>query len=118
MVYLGIDPSSRAYLLGSLFDLHTSVAVEVTFFEAIFPFRKFKASDSPASLLWGSESTLNAGDPRHGMFAEQPDGMTKFLDRSALKSLGAIPTPSQGHIDIATFVEPAPTPTSVSGDFP
>ena len=58
-VYLGIDAASRSYILGSLYDLHTSVAVEVTFLENVFPFRKFKASDSPASLLWGTDSTLN-----------------------------------------------------------
>ena len=53
MVYLGIDQASRSYLLGSIHDLHTSVAVEVTFFENVFPFRNHKAEESPASLLWG-----------------------------------------------------------------
>ena len=38
-VYLGIDPKSRAYLLGSLFDLKLTVSVEATFLEHVFPFR-------------------------------------------------------------------------------
>lgn len=91
MVYLGVDPASRSYLLGSLYDLSTSVAVEVTFLENVFPFRKFKASDSPASLLWGTDSTLQQGDPRLGMFATDTDSVVPILDRHALKSLGALP---------------------------
>ena len=90
-VYLGIDPASRSYLLGSLYDLQTFAAVEVTFLENVFPFRKFKASDSPASLLWGTDSTLQLGDPRLGMFGTSSDETTRALDRSTLKSIGAIP---------------------------
>jgi hypothetical protein len=108
MVYLGIDPGSHSYLLGSLYDLFTSVAVEVTFFENIFPFRKFKATDSPASLLWGTESTLTAGDPRLGMFAPQPDETFKHLDRSALKTIGAIPEAVPAISDFSTFADPLP----------
>lgn len=37
MVFLGIDAQSKAYLLGSLKDLSTSVSVEVTFVEDKFP---------------------------------------------------------------------------------
>jgi len=73
MAYLGVDPASRTYLLGTLYELHTSVGVEVTFFEDVFPFRKFKAADSPASLLWGSEAQLLPGDPRLGMFETNLD---------------------------------------------
>ena len=67
-VYLGIDPKSRSYLLGSLFDLKLSVTVEATFLEHVFPFRQHKSEDSPASLLWGTESFKLEGDPRLGMF--------------------------------------------------
>jgi Integrase core domain/Zinc finger C-x8-C-x5-C-x3-H type (and similar) len=56
MVYLGIDPQSRAYLLGTLYELSTSVGVEVTFFEDVFPFRKHRGEESPASLLWGADT--------------------------------------------------------------
>lgn len=92
MVYLGIDSASRSFLLGSLFDLHTSVAVEVTFMENVFPFRKHKAEDSPASLMWDSETSLTQGDPRLGMFDGNSDPTFKHLDKDALKSLGILPT--------------------------
>lgn len=92
-VYLGVDPNCRAYLLGSLFDLQTSTSVEVTFVENVFPFRKMKHRESPASLLWGTENNLEEGDPRLGMFSSQdPSGLTKILDRQALKSLGVLPS--------------------------
>ena len=39
VVYLGIDPKSRSYRLGSLYALHLSVSVDVTFLENVFPFR-------------------------------------------------------------------------------
>ena len=65
-VYLG--PKSRAYLLGSLFDLKLTVTVEATFLEHVFPFRKHKSEESPANLLWGMESLKLEGDPRLGMF--------------------------------------------------
>ena len=39
-VYLGIDPVSHTYLLGSLYDLTISISVHVTFMENAFPFRK------------------------------------------------------------------------------
>ena len=88
-VYLGIDSKSRSYLLGSLFDLHLSVSVEVTFLENVFPFRRLQTQDSPASLLWGAERSTAEGDPRLGMFdAYDGSGVTKFLDRQALKSIG------------------------------
>ena len=41
-VYLGIDPKTRAYLLGSLYDLKLSATVEATFLEHVFPFRKIQ----------------------------------------------------------------------------
>jgi len=50
MVYLGIDGPSRAYLLGSLYDLVTSVSVEVTFVEDSFPFHKFDNKEKYAPL--------------------------------------------------------------------
>lgn len=39
MVYLGLDSASRAFLLGTLYDLTTTVSAEVTFVENVFPFR-------------------------------------------------------------------------------
>ena len=86
-VYLGVDPKSLAYLLGLLYELHIQVAVDVTFFENVFPFRKFKARDSPASLLWNTETSLQEGDPRLGMFADDYDETAKLLDRN-----GALPS--------------------------
>src|SRR4029079_11783743 len=66
--------------------------VEVTFVENVFPFRKIKHTDSPASLLWGTENNLSEGDARLGMF-QTPDtsGTLKVLDRQALKTIGALP---------------------------
>jgi hypothetical protein len=91
-VYLGLDPKSRTFLLGSLYDLVVSTWVEVTFVENVFPFRKIKHTDSPASLLWGTENNLSEGDARLGMF-QTPDtsGTLKVLDRQALKTIGALP---------------------------
>jgi hypothetical protein len=80
-VYLGMDASTRAYLLGSLFDLATSVSVEVTFFEHVFPFRRVKQEGSGASLLWNPDSIFNAHDPRLGAFD------TKAGDQSNISSL-------------------------------
>jgi transposase InsO family protein len=94
MVYLGIDSASRSYLLGSLFDLVTSVAVEVTFLEDVFPFRNHRAEDSPASLLWDSETSLTQGDPRLGMFSSKLDPSLTHLDKNALKSIGISPQSS------------------------
>lgn len=94
-VYLGLDPRCRAFLLGSLFDLDLSTSAEVTFVENVFPFRKIKHRESPASLLWGTENNLGEGDPRLGMFADSDaSGMTKVLDRQALKSIGILPPSS------------------------
>jgi len=53
-VYLGIDAKSRAYLLGSLFDLNTSVSVEATFFENVFPLSKNQASRVPCIFIMGN----------------------------------------------------------------
>lgn len=99
MAYLGIDTATRSYLLGSLYDLQTCAAVEVTFIENVFPFRKFKANDSPASLLWGADHVMETGDPRLGMFAPDSSDTFKTLDKAALKSIGAIPT--DGPVDKA-----------------
>ena len=91
-VYLGLNPQCRAYLLGSLFNLDLSTSVEVTFVENVFPFRKVKHRESPASLLWGTDNNLSEGDPRLGMFdAHDSSGVSEVLDRSALKSLGVVP---------------------------
>jgi hypothetical protein len=91
-VYLGLDPNCRAYLLGSLYNLDLSTSVEVTFVENVFPFRKVKHRESPASLLWGTDNNMAEGDPRLGMF-DSPDttGVNQILDRHALKSIGALP---------------------------
>jgi Reverse transcriptase (RNA-dependent DNA polymerase) len=92
MVYLGLDHQSRSYLLGTLFDLHTSVSVEVTFFEDVFPFRKHKGDESPASLLWGADTSLLQGDPRLGMFDASLSQPLAPLDANTLKSIGAMPS--------------------------
>src|ERR1700677_4213577 len=42
MVYLGIEPKSCSYQLGSL----------------VFPFRRFQHQEAPASLLWGTDRTI------------------------------------------------------------
>ena len=95
-VYLGLNPQCRAYLLGSLFNLDLSTSVEVTFVENVFPFRKVKHRESPASLLWGTDNNLSEGDPRLGMFdAHDSSGVSEVLDRSALKSLGVVPERQQ-----------------------
>ena len=95
-VYLGLDPKSRSFLLGSLFALDLSTSVEVTFMENVFPFRKFnKHRESPASLLWGTENNMAEGDPRLGMFEHDTTGTSKVLDRQALKSIGALPADMQ-----------------------
>ena len=51
MVYLGIDGASRSFLMGSLYDLFTTVAVEVTVVEDEFPFRQ-RVTDDAASHWW------------------------------------------------------------------
>ena len=61
----------------------------MTFFEDVFPFRKFKADESPASLLWGAESSLSPGDPRLGMFDAGIEHSTTPISKELLKSLGA-----------------------------
>ena len=66
-VFLGIDASSRAFLLGTLFDLNVSVSVEVTFFENSFPFRKHKQESSPSSYIWTPDPLLNTIDSRIGV---------------------------------------------------
>jgi len=66
-VYLGVDPNSRTYLLGSLYDLVTTTAVDVTFVEGEFPFRNATPT-SAASLLWGSNPPIQQGDLRSGQF--------------------------------------------------
>jgi histone deacetylase 1/2 len=104
-VYLGVDRKSGAYLLGSLYDLDVSTSVDVTFVENVFPFRKIKHRESPSSLLWGTDHNLHEGDPRLGMFGT-PDasGVSKILDRQALKSLGALPAGEAAEFEF----EPSP----------
>jgi len=121
MVYLGIDASSRAFTLGSLYDLATSVSVEVTFFENVFPFRKIK-QEAPSALLWGADPLLNSVDPRLGAFdtaGADLSNVAKLLERNAVMT-----TPEAPHIDnvdtpvAATMptMEPAlpPVPASVA----
>jgi histone deacetylase 1/2 len=89
VVYLGLDAASRAFLLGSIYDLSTSVSVEVTFFENIFPFRKLKQSETPSSLLWGPDPLTQSIDPRLGLFetaASDASSITKLLERNAVRS--------------------------------
>src|SRR6185312_170633 len=66
VVYVGIDPKSPAYLLGSLYELTLSVSVDVTFIENVFPFRRIQNQASPSSLLWGTEYGMAEGNPRLG----------------------------------------------------
>jgi hypothetical protein len=105
VVYLGLDPNCRAYLLGSLYHLELSASVEVTFVENVFPFRKVKHRESPSSLLWGTDNNMTEGDPRLGMF-DSPDtsGVNKVLDRQALKSIGAIPAVDDQ--EVKSFAQP------------
>jgi len=92
VVYLGIDPKSRSYRLGSLYALHLSVSVDVTFLENVFPFRRVQNESSPASLLWGTERGAAEGDPKLGMFDNyDPSGVSKALDLPTLKAIGAMP---------------------------
>ena len=58
--------------MGSLYDLLTSVSVEVTFFENVFSFRKLR-QESFSALLWDPSPALTAGDPRLGLFDAKLD---------------------------------------------
>lgn len=91
-VYLGIDASSKCYLLGSIYELGTSVSVEVTFFENVFPFRKLK-QESFSSLLWDPTPALDAGDPRLGTYDTKtdPSKVSTLLDKGALVSVPPLP---------------------------
>jgi hypothetical protein len=91
MVYLGVDAQSRSFLLGTLYEMHTSVCVEVTFFENVFPFRKHRSEESPASLLWGAETSLAPGDPRLGMFDTDTNSAPAPIDKNTLKAIGVQP---------------------------
>jgi hypothetical protein len=86
MVYLGVDSDTRSYLLGSLYELHTTTAVEVTFLEDVFPFRKLQSQESPVSLLWGSDPQV--GDVRVGMF---PSGLLDGQLRDDFATLAELP---------------------------
>lgn len=111
-VYLGIDPKSGAFLLGSLFKLELTCAVDVTFVENVFPFRKLKHNDAASSLLWDTQHNMAEGDPRLGMFGT-PDssGVTQALDLKTLKSLGAVSTVEEVDAKVAsTPVTSDPTP--------
>jgi len=104
-----------------LYRLDLSTSVEVTFVENVFPFRKVKATEAPASLLWGTENNLNEGDGRFGMF-DQPDlsGVNKVLDLKAMRAIGVAPmfpdmelgdaeqppTPQPAVIPLATPTQP------------
>ena len=99
-VYLGLDAASRAYLLGTIYELATSVSVEVTFFENVFPFRKLKIEDSQASLLWDPSPSLQIGDPRLGVFD------TKASDASKVSRL----LEPGGPDAITTVSDPPTTP--------
>ena len=105
MVYLGIDSLTRAFTLGSLFELHTSSSVDVTFFENAFPFRKLKNSSSPTSLLWSAESTMQAGDIKLGNFGSVAEEAFKVLDKRHLRTIGAIPDVSSIPDEVITQPE-------------
>ena len=122
VVYLGVDPKSGSYLLGSLYDLDVSTSVDVTFVENVFPFRKLKHRQSPASLLWGTDHNFGEGDPRLGMFSN-PDssGVSKVLDRHALRSLGINPaeTNSDASVSVVEHKQsPPPAPPQVTSSLP
>jgi hypothetical protein len=110
MVYLGIDPNSRAFSLGSIYDLAISVSVEVTFFENVFPFRKLKQQESASSLLWGVDPLLHSVDPRLGLFdtaAADSSNVAKLLERDAVKAITVAPTndalpPSPPAVDVVS----------------
>ena len=110
-IYLGLDPKCRAFMLGSLFDLALSTAVEVTFVENVFPFRKVKNRESPSTLLWGTDNNLSEGDPRLGMFADNDSqsAMPKALDLKALKSIGILPGTTPPEYGVA----PIPNATNI-----
>lgn len=80
-VYLGVDASTRTYLLGSLYELHLTTAVDVTFVDGEFPFRGARPV-SAASLLWGNNPPITEGDHRLGQFDEP------VVDKSLYKSFG------------------------------
>lgn len=103
VVYLGIDANSRAFLLGSIYDLSVSVSVEVTFFENVFPFRKLKQQESTSSLLWGPDPLAQAIDPRLGAFdnaASDASNFVKLLDRNSVKA----PTVAPAVDELTPFV--------------
>ena len=87
-VYLGIDANSKAFLLGTIYDLSTSVSVEVTFFENVFPFRKLKQEEAHSTFLWDPSPTLVPGDPKLGVYDAKP----QFPDREAAQVMPPPPT--------------------------
>ena len=114
-VYLGIDQKSRAFLLGSLFDLKLSVTVEATFMEHKFPFRQIQTEESPASLLWGTQAAKLEGDPRHGMFDMSGPGTVEPLRPVDLKTLKTIyaqaSSSNKQQVPSSTVFSPPPPPT-------
>ena len=56
-VYLGIDAKSRSYLLGSLYELHTSVGVEDSS-KLCFPSESSRTRSRPPRCCGGTESTI------------------------------------------------------------
>ena len=115
-VYLGIDPKSHAYLLGSIYDLRLSVSVEATFLEHEFPFRKVQLQDSPAKLLWGTEAVQPEGDSRLGMFENQTPLPEPQLKPVELRTLKAIYGSSQASLTPKTTAQP--TAGEVKDPFP
>ena len=104
-VYLGIDPVSHTFLLGSLYDLTISISVHVTFMENAFPFRKVKANDSSAGLLWDCDAASISSDPRLGMFdtlMEDSSGLRKILDKEASKVVVSAPFIDQFKASMST----------------
>ena len=93
MVYLGFESGSRAYLLGSLFELYTSTSVEVTFMENAFPFRRLKYVGSPTALLWGAEQIMASGDTKNAAFMPDAPEIARLVDRQAGKTITSVPEP-------------------------
>jgi hypothetical protein len=93
MVYLGLDPATRSYLLGTLFDLHVTHAVEVTFMENAFPFRKIKNPASPTSLLWGAEQSMASSDIKIGPFMSETQEIARLADSKYSKTITTFSEP-------------------------
>ena len=85
MVFLGIDSPSRAFLLGSLYELATSVSVEVTFVEQKFPFREHLKREQYAPLEFASAAGAND--------EALPSGFAMPVGTESMPSAPVLPAP-------------------------